>query len=305
MKIRSYTLLGTFLFSFALSPVVLGQGSGMMGSGNLPSFIGYGGHEMNQNLILPQVAVGQHYTTSIVLLNMANSQQMTWATPQDLKTSGKMYFYKQDGSQFVVSVNGGTPSSAYAFSLDASQTASFDLSSAASDTSGWALIAVDDTASTSGLGMLNGIQMSRGARIMATVFYAYEDGSQPQSRVGVIPSMYEMGLFQTSLMTVQSGQDLYTGVAIVNTSASTANIQLTLKDTSGNVLATVPLSLAAGNQIAKFSGELFGNALPAGAHGFMQISTNSDGVVALGLLVSQGIMTSIPVMHYGQITMMP
>ncbi len=37
----------------------------------------------------------------------------------------------------------------------------------------------------------------------------------------------------------------------------------------------------------------------------MEMSTNDDGVVALGLLVSQGIMTSIPVMHYGQITMMP
>ncbi len=305
MKIRKRVLMGAFLTATAVSPAVFGQGSGMMGSGNLPSFIGYGGHEMNQNLILPQVAVGQHYDTSIVLLNMANSQQMPWLTPQDLETSGKIYFYRQDGSQLVVSVNGGAPASQYAFSLDASQTSSFELSFAGSDTSGWALIAVDDTPSGSGTGMMNGIQMSRGARIMATVFYDYKDGSQAQSRVGVIPSMYEMGLFKTSLMAVQSGQDLYTGVAIVNTGAGTVSIQITLKDASGNVLTTVQLSLAAGNQIAKFSGELFGDALPAGAQGFMQISANSDGVVALGLLVSQGIMTSIPVMHYGQITMMP
>ncbi len=305
MKIRRYALMGMFLFTFALSPVAFGQGSGMMGSRNLPSLIGYGGHEMNQNLILPQVAVGQHYTTSIVLLNMANSQQMTWAAPQDLKTTGKMSFYKQDGSQLVVSVNGGTPSSEYAFSLDASQTTSFDLSFAGADTSGWALIGVDDNPSSSRMGMMDGIQMSRGARIMATVFYAYNDGSQVQSRVGVIPSMYEMGLFKTSLMAVESGQDLYTGVAIVNTSAATVNIQLQLKDMNGNVLATTPLSLAAGNQIAKFSGELFGNALPPGTQGLMEISTDADGVVALGLIVSQGIMTSIPVMHYGQITMMP
>jgi len=304
MKSLRYELAQTSLILFTLAPMVFGQGSGMMGSGTLPSFIGYGGHELNQNLILPQVAVGQHYTTSIVLLNVANSQQMTWATPQDLKTSGKMYFYKQDGSQLAVGVNGGTASSEYAFSLAPSQTASFVLGSSGPDTSGWALIAVDDSPSTSGIGMMDGVQMSRGARIMATVFYAYKDGSQARSRVGVIPSMYVMGLFKTSLMAVESGEDLYTGVAIVNTSAVTVNVLLRLKDVDGNVLATTPLSLAAGNQIAKFSSELFGNLLPSGTQGFMEISTNDDGVVALGLLVSQEIMTSIPIMHYGQISMM-
>ncbi|HYK90863.1 MAG TPA: hypothetical protein VE398_18965 [Acidobacteriota bacterium] len=299
------TLPGTIFLVFASSPVVLAQGSGMMGSGTLPSFIGYGGHEMNQNLVLPQIAVGQHYTTSILLLSMANAQQMNWVTPQNLKTTGKMYFYKQDGSQLSVGVNGGSPAPEYAFSLDPSQTASFDLGFAGADTPGWALIAVDDNPSASSLGMMDGLQMSRGARIMATVFYTYRDASQAQSRVGVIPSMYEMGRFKTSLMAVESGQDLYTGVAIVNTSTTTVNVQLRLKDVNGNVLATTPLSLAAGNQIAKFSTELFGNALPLGMQGFMEISTNDDGVVALGLLVSQGIMTSIPVMHYGQISMMP
>ena len=305
MKSLRYAVSGIMFLVFAFSPLVFAQGSGMMGSGTLPSFIGYGGHEMNQNLVLPQVAVGQHYTTSILLLSMANAQQMNWVTPQNLKTTGKMYFYKQDGSQLSVGVNGGAPASEYAFSLDPSQTASFNLSFAGADTSGWALIAVDNNPTGSSWGMMDGLQMSRGARIMATVFYTYTDGSQAQSRVGVMPSMYEMGLFKTSIMTVQSGQDLYTGVAVVNTSATTVNVQLRLKDVNGNVLATTPLSLAAGNQIAKFSTELFGNALHPGTQGFMEISTNDDGVVALGLLVSQGIMTSIPVMHYGQITMMP
>ncbi len=298
-------MTGTFFSLFALAPTLFGQGGGMMGPGTLPSFIGYDGHEMDQNLILPQVAVGQHYTTSILLLNMASSQQMPWVTPQNLKTSGKMYFYKQDGSPLVVSVNGGTSAPEYAFSLDPSQTASYELGLTGADTSGWALIAVDDNSSTLSLGMMDGLQMRRGARIMATVFYSYNDGSQAQSRVGVIPSMYEMGLFKTSLIAVQSAQDLYTGVAIVNTSRNTINVQLRLKDMKGNVLVTTPLSLPAGNQIARFSSELFGNALPSGAQGLMEISTNDDGVVALGLLVSQGIMTSVPVMHYGQITMMP
>ncbi len=295
---------GTIFFAFGFLPAVLAQGSGMMGSGSLPSLMGYGGHEINQDLVLPQVAVGQHYTTSVTLLNMANAQQMNWATSQNLRTTGKMYFYRQDGTPLLVSVSGGAPAAEYAFSLGPSQTASFELGFAGADTSGWALIDVDDNSVGSTPGMMDGLQMSRGARIMATVFYTYSDGSQVASRVGVFPSMYEMGRFKTSLMAVESGQDLYTGVAIVNTSAATVNVQLTLKDTNGNMLATTPLSLAPGNQIAKFSSELFGNALPSGAQGLMEISTNNDGVVALGLLVSQGIMTSIPVMHYGQITMM-
>ncbi len=298
-------LVGTIFFAFALLPRGFAQGSGMMGSGTLPSLIGYGAHEINQNLVLPQIAVGQHYNTSIQLMNMGNAQQMSWVTLQNLKSTGKMFFYRQDGSPLSVAVNGGAPASEYAFSLNPLQSASFDLSFAGTDTSGWALIAVDDNPSVPSWGMMNGLQMSRGARIMATVFYAYRDGSNPESRVGVIPSMYEMGMFKTSLMAVESQQDLYTGIAIVNTSAIPVDVQLQLKDLNGNVLATTPLSLAPGNQIAKFSTELFGNALPSGMPGFMQISTNNDGVVTMGLLMSQGIMTSIPVMHYGQITMMP
>ena len=68
MKRFEYALMGTIFVVFALLPAVFGQGPGMMGPGNLPSFIGFEGHEMNQNLVLPQVAVGQHYTTSLLLL---------------------------------------------------------------------------------------------------------------------------------------------------------------------------------------------------------------------------------------------
>ncbi len=297
--------VGTVFFAYALLTGGFAQGSGMMGPGSLPEFIGYGGHELNQNLVLPQIAVGQHYNTNLQLLNMGNAQQMSWVTLQNLETTGKMFFYRQDGSPLSVSVNGGVPASEYAFSLSPLQSASFDLGFAGADTSGWALIAVDDNPSDPSWGMMNGLQMSRGARVMATAFYAYKDGSQPESRVGVIPSMYEMGMFRTSLIAVQSQPDLYTGVAIVNTSATPVSVQLQLKDLSGNLLATTPLSLAAGNQIAKFTTELFGNALPSGMPGFIEIGTNDEGVVALGLLMSQGIMTSIPVMHYGQITMMP
>ncbi len=303
MKCFVSSIAGVFLLSALSSSLAFGQ-AGMMGPGGIASFIGYEGHEINQNVVLPQVAVGEHYTTRLMLLNMGNTQQMNWVTPQNLKTTGRMYFYREDGTRLQVSVNGAAPASEFAFSLDPSQAAYYTLGSTGADTPGWALITVDDIPGST-WGMMDGLQMSRGARIMATVFYTYEDGSPTISRVGVMPSMYEMGQFKNLLMAVQARDDVYTGVAIVNTSAVAVNVQLRLRDGSGNVLATTQLSLGAGNQIAKFAAQLFGSAMPSGTQGIMEISTADEGVVALGLLESQGIMTSVPVMHYGQITMMP
>ena len=240
--------------SFAQMPG-MGGGSG--------TFNGYEGHNMNNDLILPQVVVGQHYTTNLLLLNMGNSQVMNWVPAQNLITSGKVYFYRQDGTRLPVSVNGGTPASEFSFSLDPSKSAYYELSSTGSDTPGWALIDVDEPASGSGWGMMDGRTMTRGMRIMANVFYTYSGEGQPTSRVGVVPSMYEMGRFATSIISAQSKDDLYTGVAVVNTSATAVTVTLRLKDSNGNVLATSPLSLNPGNQTAKFVHELFSSVLPA------------------------------------------
>ncbi len=303
MNLRSGMFVRLALVIMCLSAVSFAQMPGMgNGSG---SFIGYQGHNMNNDLIMPQVVVGQHYTTSLLLLNMGNSQVMNWVPAQNLITTGKVYFYRQDGTGLPVSVNGGAPASEFAFSLDPSKSAYYELSSTGSDTPGWALIDIDEPASGSGWGMMNGQSITRGMRIMADVFYAYSGDGQPASRVGVLPTMYQMGMFNTSLLSVQSKDDLYTGVAVVNTSATAITVTLRLKDSNGTILGTIPLPLSPGNQTAKFVHQLFASVLPANFQGFLEVSSSSDGVVIMGLLVSQGIMTSVPMMHYGQISMMP
>ena len=89
---------------------------GMGGStGQVP---GFQNHNLDHNLILPQVAVGQHYITSLLLLNLGNAQMMGWVSPQNLITSGKIYFYRQDGTPLPVSVNGGAAVPEFSFSLD-------------------------------------------------------------------------------------------------------------------------------------------------------------------------------------------
>ncbi len=282
--------------SYAQMP---GMGGGSSG------FVGFEGHNMNFDLILPQIAVGQHYTTSILILNVGNSQVMSWVPTQNLTTTGKMYFYHQDGTRLQVSVNGGAPASEMPFSLDPSKSNYYQLSAAGADTSGWALIDIDEPASGSGWGMMDGTTITRGMRLMADVFYTYTGQDQPASRVGVLPSMYEMGKFATSMISVQSNRDIYTGVAIVNTSAGSVTVTLRLKDSNGNVLATSPLTLNPGNQTAKFIHEMFSSVLTPNFQGFLEVDSSADGIVTMGLLVSQGILTSIPMQHYGHITMMP
>jgi len=296
--------------SVCLAVVILGLGatsfSQMPGMGNgSGAFIGYEGHNMDHDLILPQVAVGQHYTTSLLLLNMGNSQVMNWVPAVNLITAGKVYFYSQDGARLTVSVNGGPPATEFSFSLDPSESAYYDLSSTGADTPGWALIDVDEPAGGSGWGMMDGQTMTRGMRIMADVFYTYSGAGQPASRVGVVPSMYEMGKFATSIISAQSKDDLYTGVAVVNTNEKAVNLTLRLKDRSGNVLATTPLTLNPGSQTARFIHELFPAVLPSNFQGFLEVDSNDEGIVTMGLLVSQGILTSVPMAHYGQIKMMP
>jgi hypothetical protein len=289
------------LFSAAAFSQMPGGGMG----GGSGSFMGFENHNVNHDLIIPQIAVGQHYVTNLLLLNIGNSQAMTWVTPQNLVTTGKVYFYRQDGTRLLVSINGGTPASEFAFSLDPSKSVYCTVSSKDSDTSGWALVDVDEPATGSGWGMMDGQTMTRGMRLMANVFYTYSGSGQPTSRVGVVPSMYEMGRFATSIISAQSRDDLYTGVAIVNTGANSATVTLRLKDSNGSVLATTPLDIKSGNQTAKFLNELFSTKIPTDFQGVLEVSSGDDGIVTMGLLVSQGIMTSVPMMLYGQVSMMP
>ena len=285
--------------TFLMASGAFAQMGGMPGSG-VQDFPGFRGHQMNMNLIIPQVAVGQNYQTTLSLLNLGDSSQMPWVTPQNLKTAGRISLFKQDGSPLVVSVGGSGPASQLTFSLDPSETANYALSYSGPDTSGWALIEVDDLPNNASWGMMDGQQMMRGERLMASVFYTYQNGATV-SRVGVVPSMYQMGTFYRSAMPVQEQEGLYTGFALVNVGTEAVAVQLRLMDADGQLYASQDLSLPAGHQIAQFVRERF-PGLPPGFLGFLEVITNSDGIVTMGLLEGQGVLTSIPTMHYGRIS---
>jgi hypothetical protein len=289
-----------------LTSMAMAQGGSTMGPGtSLPTLPGYRGHELAENMVVPQFAVGEHYTTFLILFNMGNMAQMTWLTPQALQLTGNIYFYHQDGSPFQLSVNGSNAVTNYAFTIDASQTLALDMTVSGGDFSGWALITVDDSG-VSPWGMMNGWQMMRANRIAATIYYTYKEGGQVVSRAGVIPSVYEMQRYFTSLTPVQVQDQINTGLAIVNVSAQPIAIELTLWSAGGVRVAARQLLLPPGNQIARFIDEadLFGGLFTEPFHGFVQIDSSNEGVVALGVLMTGGIMTSIPTQHHGPFSMM-
>jgi hypothetical protein len=289
-----------------MASVVVAQSTGMMGPGtSIPTMPGYQGNELAENMVVPQFAVGDHYTTSMVLFNMGNMAQMPWLTPQALQLTGKIILYHQDGTPLNVSINGASAVSEYPFTLAASSSVLLEMTASGGDSAGWALIKVDDDG-TNSWGIMNGQQMMRANRIMATVDYNYKQGGQLISRAGVIPSIYEMQRYLTSLVPVQVQEGINTGVAIVNTSAQPVTVQLTLCNANGATIATRQISLPAGNQIARFIDEaqLFGGMFSGPFHGFVQIDASSEGVVAMGLLLTGDIMTSIPTQHHGPVSMM-
>lgn len=291
------------LFLRALTPAYgQGPGPGMgSGGGDGPgSLAGFRGHELEHNLVLPQLATGKDITTTLVLLNVGDPLRLGWLSETDLETRGSVYFFHSDGSPLELMVNGQGPASEFSFSLKASALLTLDLTSSGPNRPGWALIEVEEGAGQPSWGMRDNHDVYRGERLMAHVFYTLS--GQPGeilSRVGVFPAVYEREHFFTSLMSVQYGVQTDTGVAVVNTSGQTVSVELRLKK-DGQVLAATTLSLAPGNQTARFVSELFAGLVPEGFSGILEVSTTQEGVVAMGLLMAQNTLTSIPTLHFGR-----
>jgi hypothetical protein len=126
---------------------------------------GYMGHEMDHSIVLAQLAVGEHYTTRIFLMNMGNMRRMPWSEEEDLQTTGTLYMFHQNGSPFPVKVNDGATSAQHSFTLGAGKGLSLALTSEGVDTPGWALIEIDeDESSESSWGNMDDHQVRGGER---------------------------------------------------------------------------------------------------------------------------------------------
>jgi hypothetical protein len=278
-----------------------GSGPGDPGSGHGEEMHGFGDHHMEHNLILPQIIVGGNSTTTVMLLNLGNMEQMPWVDNEDLETSGTVHFFRQDGNPLMVEINGAGPSSTHSFVLESGHSRALKLTGQGGLAQGWALIEVeDDDSEESTWGNMDGHEVMRGERVVATAFYTLrDDQSNVIYQVGVMPAMYEREHFFTSIMAAQFGPDVNTGVGIVNSSSEDVIVTLRLRDADGGLVVTKELPLKAGHQTASFITDFFEGEVPPGFQGVLEVTTDDEGVVTLGLLMTENILTSIPVHHHG------
>ncbi len=298
-----------FLLVLFLSSTIWAQGPGGpnanhpggthagAGPGSLP---GWSGHELEHNLVLAQMAAGRDITTTLIVSSQANRQMMTWAEAEDLEVTGTIHFFHQDGSPFQVRVNGTLVPGVFEFRLAASETAFLEVASEGPNQAGWALISVADNSQGPGWGQRDGHSLSRGERLSATAFYTvFGPNGRLATRVAVIPAMYQREHFWNASLPAFLGPAVNTGVALVNTGSDPLAATLRLRDAQGQILVETELSLAAGQQISRFLDELFDQGLPATLQGRLEVAGDGEGLVVLGLLSTQGILTTIPTHHFG------
>ena len=331
---KSYFIFITLLLVLVLGMVpVAGQGSGGPGTpggsngpvngndqggndqGNQPGDdngegdggYGWGDHAINRNLVLPQFAVGSNVTTTLVLANLGNPLRLSWLSPGECTTSGRVSFFSDTGEPLEVSIGGSSDSltNEYSFSLGASEVQFLEISRN-EDTlaKGWILIEVDDQSTSSGTatsdwGYMDGKKLERGDHLMASAYYTITgDSGNVTSQVAVRPTRFEAEEFFNSLLPVQVSSGVNTGVAVVNTGADPAKVTLRLRDATAAQIQEKVVELDAGAQLAKFVTEIFD--ISGDMQGVLEVQTESEGIVAIGLLQTGQVLTSLPVHHYGR-----
>jgi hypothetical protein len=204
-----------------------------------------------------------------------------------------------------VSVNGSSSlTTEYSFSLGASEVQFLELSlEEATLAKGWILIEVDDQSTSSGTalsdwGYMDGKKLERGDHLMASAYYTmFDTNGEVSTQVAVRPSRYEPKEFFNSLLPVQVSSGVNTGVAVVNTGVDPAKVTLRLRGATGSQLQEEVVELAAGAQLAEFVDQIFD--ISGDMQGVLEVETESEGIVAIGLLQTGQVLTSLPVHHYG------
>ncbi len=188
--------------------------------------------------------------------------------------------------------------------MGASQVQFLEISRDGALANGWILVEVDDRSSSSGTaasdwGYMDGRKLERGGHLMASAYYTITDNAgNVATQVAVRPSRYSPEEFLTTLLPVQVSSGVNTGIAVVNTGAEPAKVRLRLRDTTGAQVQEKVVDLAAGAQLARFVTEIFDTS--GDLQGVLEVETESEGIVSIGLLQTGRVLTSLPVHHYGR-----
>jgi len=240
------------------------------------------GMEMDHNMVLPHIVLGGGYETDLVFMNPGSGRDV----------SGTLYFYGQDGSPLNVMYN---QISQVSINFAVPQSGTFSLKLGNPDDTqqiAWAVfINSDDQSDT------NDFNMYMGDHLFASIFYKRFDTNTQQmaTQVGVMGMRFMSGQGMGYGMMVRNDEHNITGFAIVNTSDVELTSTLTLKNPDGTTYAERDLTLQPGHQVVDILSNFFtGIADISTFSGTMEIRTDQEGMVPLGLVNTDGIQTAIP-----------
>ncbi|HNY42336.1 MAG TPA: choice-of-anchor Q domain-containing protein, partial [Bryobacteraceae bacterium] len=209
--------------------------------------------------VMPQVAFGGGWSTSLFLTNMGT-------TAADVTAS----FYADNGTALAVPVQGGTATT-IPVSMPAGSTSRIELTSAGAVSQGWALVQMP--VSVRGFG----------------IFSLSVNGNAAQE--AVIP-MSEDSLQSYSMIWDDTGFD--TSMSIANPGDTAVVVNFTVRLASGTQIGTGTINLSAKEKRAFVARTQFNLPSMQGAHGSMDISVASGKLAVLGLRFGPLAFTTIP-----------
>lgn len=242
------------------------------------------GYMLDHNTIFAHLHMGGGYTTSLSFLNPGTGQDV----------SGTVYFYNQDGTPMTVTIEGSDVTE-WPVTVVEGGLETVELGDPADDTLiGWALFVNDASEPDPG-----DHQMRMGDHLFTGIFYKrYNDqGESLATQVGVTGMRFTGGMHRGYGMLVRNDAHSITGLAMVNSSESNLTADLTLKNPDGTLFAETSVELAPGQQVVDvLSGYFDGVDGVEDFLGTLEIRSDDDGIVPLGLVNTDGIQTAIPLM---------
>ncbi len=273
----------TKIFTIAMMILTVTAGAFANGNGTGEgTHMNQDGMEMEHNMVLPHIVLGGGYETELVFMNPGTGREVT----------GTLYFYGQDGAALNVDYNGTLQAS---IDLTVPQSGYLSLKLGNPENTqeiAWATFINSDDGQDA-----DDDNMYMGDHLFASIFYKRFDTNADRlaTQVGVMGMRFMSGMGMGYGMMVRNDDHNVTGFAIVNTSDVELTTTLTLKNPDGTTFAEQNLTLPAGNQVVNVLSDFFtGVADISNFEGSMEIRTDQEGMIPLGLINTDGIQTAIP-----------
>jgi hypothetical protein len=215
--------------------------------------------------VIPHFIDGASWQTSVTVINLENHP-----------TSFDVLFFKDDGTDFVVPVEGHGPARGMHISLGTAGSLTFQTTGTSSAlSSGWALLSQSNNDSVGSF----------------AIFRSSPAGGQPQEAVVPTVNQFESHF----VLPFDNTKQFVTGVALANPTLNLVSIPVSIRDESGQIIDTRQLSLGAFSHTAFVLPSQWPST--AGKRGVIEFVTSGFGVGALGLRFNGSAFTSLSVLQ--------